>query len=111
MHSDFTAQPEGIRAGDRPHARVGVLQPRLDRTIVGAQDELRVHRNCTAPPFYNPDQVRLSTATRHEVNHRDEPLRRLELSFQNECALAVAAAYGTHLATRGQEPASVFGGA
>ena len=103
----WRVQPEAIGAGDRRDAAVDALNPRDDRAVPEAHDQLHPHRHPATISHYDAKHVCALAVDGHQVEDGDAALLSLELGLQDERAVAVAAAHPLHSPGRRQQPAAV----
>ena len=66
--------------------------PRHERAVVEAEDQLHAHRHPAALALHDPDEVGGVVARRHEVDERDRARRRSRTSVSRiSVSVAVAA--------------------
>jgi hypothetical protein len=86
----------------------GAADPRHQRAVVEADDQLHAHRDAPLTAFDDADH--LGHAWRHAVHHGGDACLRLELGLEHERVAAVRTSHAPDLARRGQTPATVVGG-
>ena len=103
----WRVQPKAIGAGDRRDAAIDALNPRDDRAVPEAHDQLHPHRHPATISHHDAKHVRALAVDGHQVEDGDAALLGLELGLEDERAVAVAAAHPLHSSGRRQQPAAV----
>src|SRR5581483_8206444 len=96
-----------IRSRDREARVSGAANPRDDRAVVEADDELRPHPDATAHSLDDPHDVGSLAARRHEVEHARDALFRLPRGLEDEGVVQIAARRRT-AGFGSDEPAAVL---
>ena len=78
------------------------LHPGFNRAVVTADDQFQAHGDVAAYALHHAHQIRRPGPLGHAIDDSDCPVGRLEVGFEDQGALTVAAADGPHLAAGGQ---------
>jgi hypothetical protein len=108
---DRRAQLQGIRPGNGADAEVLPPDPRHDRAVAEAHDQLHAHRHLAAHGAHQADHVDvvLVVGERHEVGHGDRARRGLERGLEDGGAGQIAPFRPFGRILRRDQPAPVLG--
>src|SRR5262249_38108010 len=82
---DRRADADGVGAADRrERSLVDAAEPWDDRSVVEADDELRLHAHASLDALDDPHDVGCATPWRHEVEAPGPPARRPPLGLEHE---------------------------
>jgi hypothetical protein len=84
-----------------------MIDPRDDRPVLEAHDELHPHRNPPGEALDEADHVRMLLPRRHAVDDPNRPVLGLEIGLEHERSRTVAARDSPNPAGRSEEPAPV----
>ena len=110
VQRDRGPQHHQLRPGDG-HDAVAVVPPRDPgdgHAVVEAQGQVQPHRHGAALALDNPDQGAAGCGRHHEINEDDLAALAVELGFQHQAAVAVAAGARRWVASRGNLEAAVL---
>jgi hypothetical protein len=107
---DRRAQLDRIRAGNGTDAEVLAPDPRHDRAIAKAHDQLHAHLHPAAHASHRAHDVYafLIVGERHEVGHNDRAILSLERGLEDGGAGQVAPLRALDFAVRRDQPAAVM---
>ena len=108
VHGNGGAQNGQVGAGNGAHATPDVRYPWDCPAVVEAQGKLHAQGKFSTKALDDADDMRVTLANRHEVNHADRSISMGESGFENQCVSAIAARGFPFAFGRGDLPVAVF---
>ncbi len=107
-HGNVRAAVQGIRPGLRADSAVDAAHPGHDGTVIGADGQVHVHGDFTAPALDQTHNVQCPPVHGHEIDERSSPVIGLEIGFQDQRIAAIAPPHGADLRRRCDLPPAVL---